>query len=226
MKHIKKGVAKLPLILPKIFCLFFLLSCGESDTPKERVIRNIFGKVLFEDSIKGSLPWQVNQSNTTSISEILPDGSYEISVLLDEGAIILNFSNSFLSKIYEVKESLFDPEGSPLELNFHITKSAIQLVESDTPIEVPIEVPTEIPSGNFNESGDTTAFGIPRGLVGNIARGRRALAHECARCHTERGGGYDFPKLSAALRAPPMNLRLEREVIADLVAYLNRGRSD
>jgi mono/diheme cytochrome c family protein len=75
--------------------------------------------------------------------------------------------------------------------------------------------------------GDTHAFGIPSGVIGNIGAGEQAYAATCLRCHSEgnKGEGYAYPRLRAATRSAPMFLtQLSEQTLSHLVAYLNRAQ--
>lgn len=76
----------------------------------------------------------------------------------------------------------------------------------------------------FDSGGNTIAFGIPGGISGNITAGQSEFGQTCSGCHaSDRGTGYAYPQLSAAISSAPMFLNLTQQKTADLVAYLNRA---
>lgn len=94
------------------------------------------------------------------------------------------------------------------------------------PTAVPGKTPTVRP-GNFDNNGDTQAFGIPKGTTGNISRGRSVWSSTCSNCHAEsEKTNKSYGTISSAVkRIPEMkNLGISVQQTADLAAYLNRGR--
>jgi hypothetical protein len=95
------------------------------------------------------------------------------------------------------------------------------------PTAVPGETPSETPpsEGNFDDAGNTTAFGIPDGLIGNIDRGRSVWSGDCKVCHAKEKSNKSYPQVKSAFRREPQmrNLKVSDQKIADVVAYLNRG---
>ena len=81
----------------------------------------------------------------------------------------------------------------------------------------------------FDSGGNTTRFGIPSGLVGNLDRGARYLAsNSCTACHAEKGKDLDYPTFvsafqSAQARGVMRGLSISSQSFADLVANANRS---
>lgn len=110
-----------------------------------------------------------------------------------------------------------------------------------TATSTPTPSPTATPcpgggSQNFDVDGNTTAFGIPTPIVGNIAAGNTQYHSTCTACHLpasgERGGGYDFSQLKSAFQNNPfMNGSLSGPVvlndqqIAHVIAYVRRNET-
>lgn len=92
------------------------------------------------------------------------------------------------------------------------------------PTPTPSPVPTSRPTGSFDAGGNTSSFGIPQGLTGNISQGRAILQSRCETCHTERGTNYTFSRIKTTIEGPSMNLFLSNADLADLTAYLNRNQ--
>lgn len=76
----------------------------------------------------------------------------------------------------------------------------------------------------FTAEGDTTAFGIPSPLTGNLTRGAAYFAASCSSCHGDRGANFSFTQAKAAVTGPLMNItNLSDATLADLTAYFNRA---
>ncbi len=89
------------------------------------------------------------------------------------------------------------------------------------PTSTPSATPTPNSNSSFDLEGNTTSFGIPRGAVGNIRRGKSKYFSQCSACHSRLTGTHEnFASLKRITAAPPMNLRLSDSTLADLVAYL------
>ena len=87
---------------------------------------------------------------------------------------------------------------------------------------------TPPPSGPFDANGNTTAYGIPSGTVGNIASGTTVWSNKCASCHPApfgAVGAFTYPALSSKLSSSSLmsGISLTVKDKADLTAYLNRG---
>lgn len=88
--------------------------------------------------------------------------------------------------------------------------------------------PADCSKPNFDEGGETSGFGIPAPLIGNISRGTQAFTQRCAACHAgaEKGTNYSFPALKTRISQAPMFITsIDNPVLADLVAYLNRTQT-
>jgi len=86
---------------------------------------------------------------------------------------------------------------------------------------------TPIPSCKnqyFDEGGNTSGFGIPNSLIGNINRGKAYFDLKCTTCHADRGQGFVFDRLKASVTGPLMNISYVNDAeFADLIAYANRA---
>ena len=92
-----------------------------------------------------------------------------------------------------------------------------------TPTSTPIPTPTSTPSSNFDSNGNTTKFGIPPGLVGNISRGTSVWDTNCKRCHGSDKVNRSYSRIKSALLLPVMaSVKVSDPEVADAVAYLNR----
>ena len=83
---------------------------------------------------------------------------------------------------------------------------------------------------NFDSSGNVTergkiAFKIPPNFQANTIAGQQtSLKYSCTGCHVERGG-YDYLRIKSGLSRDPMNsFGVTEQEIADLAAWLNRGK--
>lgn len=97
-----------------------------------------------------------------------------------------------------------------------------------TPISTPrptrTPAPSPIPTDSFDAGGNTSSFGIPQGLTGNISQGRAIVQARCEACHVERGSNYTFSRIKTTIEGPSMNVFLSNADLADLTAYLNRNQ--
>lgn len=83
----------------------------------------------------------------------------------------------------------------------------------------------------FDANGDTKKFGIPSSLTGNTGRGQTIYSVSCVTCHrtVEKGTDFTFSQLSSALKGQtgtPMRFNFSEQTVADLVAWLNRAKTD
>lgn len=108
------------------------------------------------------------------------------------------------------------------------TRAPINPTPAPTPTQSTL--PTE--GANFDFLGNVTErgkqiFEIPSYLSANQLRGRTAsISYSCDGCHVERGG-YSFTMLSTGTSQPPMNtFGITEQELADLAAWLNRGRTE
>ena len=75
----------------------------------------------------------------------------------------------------------------------------------------------------FDANGNTSSFGIPSGLIGNISSGKTFFATHCFACHGgDKGTNYTYPLLVAAVTGPKMGFSFPNADFANLVAYLNQ----
>jgi PKD repeat protein len=102
------------------------------------------------------------------------------------------------------------------------------------------------PAGYYDESGDTSGFGIPTGVVGNITDGQilwnekrtwgtdpplpGPAGQSCADCHAGGKDGRTFQQFRAAMVDPPHDAGtaptgtdLTNQELADVTAYANRN---
>ncbi len=97
------------------------------------------------------------------------------------------------------------------------------------PTPVPTSQPTPTPTaspapGNFDSNGNTTKFGIPAGVTGNITRGGPVWSGSCSRCHGSQKTNRTYQQINGAFSFPEMSsLHLSVQQVADLTAYLNRA---
>ena len=101
-----------------------------------------------------------------------------------------------------------------------------------TPTPGPGVTPTPLPTVSvpgcsnqyFDSNGDTTSFGIPTPLVGNLNAGVSYFNLACTGCHGDRGANFTFSQLKTAVTGPLMNIQsVTDQHYADLTAYVNRS---
>jgi hypothetical protein len=85
--------------------------------------------------------------------------------------------------------------------------------------------PTPKPS-LYDANGNTTAFGIPKGMSGNISAGRVVWNGQCKSCHAVEKLNRVYGQIKASLRIIPtmIGLPVSNQQVADCVAYLNRNK--
>lgn len=82
-------------------------------------------------------------------------------------------------------------------------------------------------SSAFDANGNTSSFGIPMGMMGNITAGQAVWNGTCATCHgSDTKDGLNYSGLQSVLTVRAMShLNMMNQQMADLVAYLNRASS-
>ncbi len=88
--------------------------------------------------------------------------------------------------------------------------------------------PTATPQqGKFDEDGNTSEFGIPGDLKGNISKGKSVYGAYCSSCHSDgskKGRSYGTIKASLKNQPTMQNINLSGQQIAHITAYLNRHK--
>ncbi len=76
----------------------------------------------------------------------------------------------------------------------------------------------------IDSNGNTSAFGIPTGYVGNVSLGLAQFEITCSECHgSNQGKNLSFSSLKSTVEGFPMNIRsLSLQQLADLTAFVNR----
>lgn len=91
--------------------------------------------------------------------------------------------------------------------------------QTPKPTVAPVVPP---PTGNFDASGNTTKFGIPAGMTGNVSAGAAVQSSSCGGCHGEKQS-RSFGQIKGSLSIGAMSfIKLSDPQIANLTAYLNR----
>jgi len=91
----------------------------------------------------------------------------------------------------------------------------------------PTPNPTATPKpSNFDANGNTTAFGIPKGMTGNINKGSAVWGGQCASCHGVEKKNRSYGQIKNSFNVVPTmrDLPTTTQQMADVTAYLNRGR--
>jgi len=193
----------------KIF-LITVVSTGESDQA------DIDGNFLITSSTFDStveLEFRTGEVGQKISLTNIPDDSEEIVL----GVAFDETSNTFI-----LREIFSTPGGQPVP---QATPTPEPTATADVPSGTPTKSP-EKPTGNFDSNGNTTAFGIPKGLKGNISAGRSVWRQVCSACHATEKTGKSYSSVKSAQRTVPdmRSLRVSNQDIANAVAYLNRSR--
>ncbi|MBX7143000.1 MAG: hypothetical protein K1X79_00965 [Oligoflexia bacterium] len=102
------------------------------------------------------------------------------------------------------------------------------------PTAAPTEVPgTPCPGGNYDGNGNTTAFGIPTGLTGNVIAGLSTFTQTCGGCHGSpvagilpKGVNFSYQQLVTAVTGAPMNITtVTSQQFANLTAAANQSQA-
>lgn len=96
-------------------------------------------------------------------------------------------------------------------------------VPTATPHMVPPTATQAAAQGSFDSQGNTTLFGIPAGLKGNISRGASLWSANCAGCHDSKDNRTFGDVVNSYGISAMSGLNLSNAQTADLVAYLNRN---
>lgn len=104
-----------------------------------------------------------------------------------------------------------------------VTPTAAPTTGAGTPVPRPTATPK--PS-NFDSAGNTSSFGIPTGLKGNITQGAAVWSGQCLSCHATEKTNRSYGQIKASIRVVPdmRSLQTTNQQIAHVTAYLNRNR--
>jgi hypothetical protein len=230
-------------------CLIFLLNaCGTQEAPTRRSV--VITGDIEKDTGGGLAGVTVSELITSNSAKSVSNGSFSFTTvpipgmngqLLVEyqGALqsfdlpgvpneaevevnitYLTKSNLFQLSSYQVTDltetnELPDPSPSP-------SPPFPQPTQTHGSKPTPSVTPTQ--TGPFDDKGNTTAFGIPKGITGNIGRGKTKNGKNCSICHGELGKGLNFSALKKRIAEAPMFLKIPDQDLADILAYLNRSQ--
>lgn len=129
---------------------------------------------------------------------------------------------------FSLKASLpmiFSSSSESVTIDFTISEDRKNISTSYSQAPQSTPSPSAPSAGNspFDQNGNTSSFGIPAGMKGNVNLGKRIYFGECAGCHPQiLGKRASYSSMEKTLSKSPMNaLRVGRSDIAHLVAYLN-----
>jgi hypothetical protein len=181
------------------------------------------------------------------------DGTFDISSSTFEPVVELRFAKGAFNESITIGEIPDNTEDVVVTLAFDEVNQALSVVSitlipagnltttstttttttipgtppgSPTPRPTATPRPTEKPRGPFDADGNTSEFGIPNGLKGNISAGRRVWSRVCTDCHLSEKTGKSYGDIQRARRTVPdmRGLQVSNQQVADVVAYLNRNR--
>lgn len=93
-----------------------------------------------------------------------------------------------------------------------------------TPSATRTPAPSPTRSGPFDSNGNTSSFGIPSGMKGNVRKGGAVWNRKCSSCHSSLKRGRSYGQIRASLKSVPQmrSLSLSAQETADVTAYLNK----
>lgn len=168
-----------------------------------------FSLQSFKHLGSASVYFRTDKYTNRSMIENIPDNTMVVRF----AAVLDKTDNSFV-----VSELTFDTDASPEPVD-------PTPLPGNQATPTPGRTPTPKP-GNFDANGNTSAFGIPSGLKGNINAGSNVWSAECASCHAAEKPNRVYGQIKASIRVIPemQALRLTNQQLANVTAYLNRGR--
>jgi|GEM_PF-3921682 len=204
--------------------LLTILSAIDSFAAEKRI--RVTGFVVNEDGsvIRGA---RITESKSKKYSVSDARGQYVLRV---KAKAIGRLKVSF--KFLKIEDQLRIPVTGRRWIVVSESNSSVKVASRAPHAGGAPSTPTPSPkANNFDDNGNVTerghaTFGIPANLSANILDGSAVFRkYTCTGCHIEGGAGFDFPRLTSVFRIAPMNsFGVTQAEIADLVAYLNRGR--
>jgi hypothetical protein len=231
----------------------FCASCGVENTPTLRTVE-LRGLVAFNVDSREAVAseYAVYDPITDASADLSDNGTFTLFITANEERelLLVSESDEYSFLVPALSEGsganvrlLVDSRNKSIEItSFEIFGNVVTIppgvnnpaVVVKTPVSEegapqgsatpPSAVATQTSEGSFSSDGTTTSFGIPTGISGNVAIGRRKLAGRCSQCHGEFGRGWRFGRLKTRIAEAPMYLILPNRDLADIVAYLNRGK--
>lgn len=189
--------------------------------PHSYFVRDKVGEIVVEIDTEGSFFFAVVPHGGSDLQFI--DGDKRLAIPLPP---LENDETVRLGLRYEIDGSVLTSEAIGVDSGSEVTPTP---ASSGGGTGVPatrtpgIARPTPAGSSPFDSQGNTSGFGIPGGLSGNISVGRRLYQQQCTSCHGEVGGGWRFGRLKTRIGQSPMFLSIPDRDLANITAYLNRG---
>ena len=236
----------LPAIVAIILVLgFSLLGCGVGDQSPRRTVMvegivTIVNKVISEEPSReyfildsaGDVRVKIDESGSFLFAIVsgggselfFVDGDKYISVILpplEDGETVR------LKLRYESDTSFLTTES--IEVDQNVSGVIPTLTPpAEGPIQTPNVLPptpvaTQVSSSPFDAEGNTSGFGIPAGLKGNITTGRRLYQQQCSSCHGELAVGWRFSRIKTRIALAPMFLSIPDRDLSNITAFLNRS---
>ncbi|MCB0311524.1 MAG: carboxypeptidase regulatory-like domain-containing protein [Bdellovibrionales bacterium] len=207
---------------------FALVNCGVDPVDQEGISdasRSVLVSGTVFDSSDNPLEGVfVRSLNDGQFSITDKTGGFSFLVVRVEENRTLDFlieSPTFSVVVYGPNVS-FEQLRIHFKINPDLNSAEIYYPEMSTsPTEEEVDS-GEMPDAIFDAEGNTTAFGIPKGLVGNLHAGKRKYQQECASCHLDpQGGNLNFYELRNRISEAPMFKKIHDSNLADIVAYLH-----
>lgn len=222
-----------------------LSGCGVESMPVREADQNgdaeqvYNGQILSsEGSPQSGIRITCLQTGDSALSD--QDGIFELLTSALSGQVDFLLERSDLNLIVST-ESFPEDDGQisiRIELNASLSQGqltiSVESVDDGTqnpdnptdPAQPDDESDPNQSAGPFDVNGNTTSFGIPSGLRGNIDRGKRVWDRNCSGCHGSRvrepGDSYADVRRKQGLPQHVDN-SLSRQDMADLTAMLNKN---
>jgi hypothetical protein len=189
--------------------------------PERYFVRDDVGDIVVEVDDSGSFFFAVIPRNGSRLQFVDSANRMEIVLPpLEDGETVrlgLRYDTGTFSLTTESVEVDSGSEATPTPLP---SGGGPEIPVTQTP---GVERPTPISNSPFDAQGNTSAFGIPAGLSGNITTGRRLYQQQCSSCHGEFGSGWRFSRLKTRIAQAPMFLSIPDRDLSNIIAFLNRG---
>jgi hypothetical protein len=217
-----------------VLTFFLAASCGPSMDRGDRMISIRLTGTLSDQEGQPVAETAVTLFDTGEFGVTADDGSFDFESWRVGDELEIYLDGSRFSDTVALGAI---PEGTRfIVLHFRINRTTFKVdsAVAEFSVEDPAPPPqptTAVPGATpppslFDEKGNTSSFGIPSGVTGNINRGSSVWDSTCQSCHAREKTGRNFQAVRRALTTVPQmrSLRITPQQVADVVAYLHRSR--